>query len=185
MAVIALWGVAAILIYPPVAEALGVGAFPFGVFAGTAIHSTPQVVGAGYIHSVNAGDTATAVKLVRNCFMAPLALGLALWYARKHAGASQEGMKVNFAKAFPWFLFAYFLTSWIGTQGWLDADLMKYAEKGGKFLIILGMAGVGLNTDLAAIRRVGGLPLVVGLAGALVVAATSAALIYAVLPPST
>lgn len=181
VAVIALFGVAAILVYPAVAKTLPhLTDEQFGVFAGTAIHSTPQVVGAGYVYSEEAGKTATAVKLVRNCFMAPMALLLALWWTRKRAAATEEtaGAKVNYAKAFPWFLFAYFLTSWLGTQGYVPSDWIKHGEKAGRFLIVLGMAGVGLNTDLSSIRRVGLRPLFIGLAGAAVVAAVSAAMIW-------
>jgi len=176
VAVIALLGVAAVLIYPPVAKSMGVTNQEFGLFAGTAIHSTPQVVGAGFIFSDAAGELATAVKLIRNCFMAPMALLLALWFSRQLAQGDKS--KVSFAKAFPWFLFAYFFTSWLGTNGHISADLYKqYFEPTGKFLILLGMAGVGLNTDLGSLRRVGLMPLVIGLIGALVVAAVSAGMI--------
>lgn len=179
VAVIALWGVAAILLYPAVARLPVVAAsFPvsdntFGIFAGTAIHSTPQVVGAGYVFSEAAGRTATAVKLVRNCFIAPTALLIALAYSRKRA----ESGRINYAKAFPWFLFAYFLTSVLGTHGLVAETHVKFLEIAGKFLIILGMAGVGLSTDLGALRRVGLAPLFVGLAGALIVAAISVGMI--------
>lgn len=176
VAVIALFGVAAVLLYPLVAQNLGVSDRDFGLFAGTAIHSTPQVVGAGFIFSKDAGDLATAVKLVRNCFMAPLAFLLALWFSRQMVQG--EKSKVSFAKAFPWFLFAYFVTSWIGTRGYVDSQVIKdYLEPAGKFLILLGMAGVGLNTDLSSLRRVGLMPLVIGLAGALIVAGVSAGMI--------
>lgn len=178
VAVIALWGVAAVLLYPLVARSLSISDHDFGLFAGTAIHSTPQVVGAGHIFSKEAGDLATAVKLVRNCFMAPLALLLALWFSRQTA-QGEGTSKVSFAKAFPWFLFAYFVTSWIGTQGYVDPKLVKdYMEPAGKFLILLGMAGVGLNTDLSSLRRVGFMPLVIGLFGAAIVAGVSAGLIW-------
>ncbi|MBL8822691.1 MAG: putative sulfate exporter family transporter [Planctomycetia bacterium] len=177
VAVIALWGVVAVLLYPLVAQSLGINAHDFGLFAGTAIHSTPQVVGAGFIHSEEAGNLATAVKLVRNCFIAPLALLIALWFTRQQV--KSEKTNINFARIFPWFLFAYFLTSWIGTQGYVtDAQFKQYLEPAGKFLILLGMAGVGLNTDLGSLRRVGITPLIIGLIGALVVASVSAAMIY-------
>jgi len=176
VAVIALWGVAAVLLYPLVAKSLGVTDHDFGLFAGTAIHSTPQVVGAGFIFSEEAGELATAVKLIRNCFMAPLALLLALWFSRQMAQG--EKSKVSFARAFPWFLFAYFLTSWLGTQGYVSEAFFKhYLEPVGKFLILLGMAGVGLNTDLGSLRRVGMMPLVIGLIGAAIVASVSAGMI--------
>src|SRR4030043_384919 len=65
-----LWGLAAILFYPPIARSFGVGDVAFGGFAGTAIHATPQVVGAGFIFSDLAGKTATAVTLVGHFFRA-------------------------------------------------------------------------------------------------------------------
>ena len=176
VAVIALWGVAAVLLYPLVARGLGVTDHEFGLFAGTAIHSTPQVVGAGHIFSKEAGDLATAVKLVRNCFMAPMAVLLALWFSRQAGQGGQS--KVSWTKAFPWFLFAYFVTSWIGTQGYINSQMIKdYLEPAGKFFILLGMAGVGLNTDLSSLRRVGMMPLVIGMAGAVIVAGVSAGMI--------
>ncbi|MFO0813230.1 MAG: putative sulfate exporter family transporter [Gemmatales bacterium] len=180
VAVIALWGVAAVLLYPLVGQWLGVSSHDFGLFAGSAIHSTPQVVGAGFSFDQEAGKLATAVKLVRNCFMAPIALLLALWFTRQSAQeSSSSGSKLNFAKAFPWFLFAYFFTSWLGTQDYVSKETFKlYLEPAGKFLILVGMAGVGLNTDLGSLRRVGWMPLVVGMIGAAIVAAVSAAMIY-------
>lgn len=199
VAVIALLGVAAVLIYPLAAKSMGVTDQEFGLFAGTAIHSTPQVVGAGFIFSDAAGELATAVKLIRNCFMAPMALILALWFSRQVAVGDKS--KVSFAKAFPWFLFAYFLASWLGTKGYVAwahshtivplshyfnesgmlfwGNLLLQFDLGGcgKFLILLGMAGVGLNTDLGSLRRVGMMPLVIGLIGAGIVAAVSAGMI--------
>jgi uncharacterized integral membrane protein (TIGR00698 family) len=177
VAVIALWGVAAILLYPLVAQQFEVTPQDFGVFAGTAIHSTPQVVGAAFIYSEESGQIATAVKLVRNCFMAPLALLIALWFTSKLI-REEAGPRVNFARAFPWFLFAYFITSWVGTQGYVATEWIKYAETAGRFFILLGMAGVGLNTDLGSLRRVGLRPFFIGLMGALIVAAVSIVLIY-------
>jgi len=177
VAVIALWGVAAILLYPLIALQLGVSNEDFGLFAGTAIHSTPQVVGAGFIYSEDSGQIATAVKLVRNCFMAPLALLIALWFTSKVVREG-DGPRVNFAKAFPWFLFAYFITSWVGTQGYVATAWIKHFEAAGKFFILLGMAGVGLNTDLTSLRRVGMRPFFVGLLGAIIVAGVSIGLIY-------
>jgi uncharacterized integral membrane protein (TIGR00698 family) len=177
VAVIALWGVAAILVYPFIAHELDVSSQQFGLFAGTAIHSTPQVVGAGFIFSDEAGKLASAVKLVRNCFMAPLAFLIAIWFTSKTV-TEERGTKIQFARAFPWFLFVYFLTSWLGTQGYVSTISMDRCLSAGRFLILFGMAGVGLNTDLSSLKKVGLKPLFVGLVGALIVAAISILLIY-------
>ncbi|OGD17077.1 MAG: hypothetical protein A2Y69_04145, partial [Candidatus Aminicenantes bacterium RBG_13_59_9] len=171
---ITLWGLAAILFYPQIAKALGVGDVAFGVFAGTAIHATPQVVGAGFIFSDLAGKTATAVKLVRNCFMAPLAFLIAAWFTRTHLlAAAKEKKRVNWARAFPWFLFGYFVLAGLNTAGYFTAKGITGLTWLGRFLIVISMAGIGLNTSFGAFKTIGLKPLIIGFLGALVVAATS------------
>jgi len=175
---ITLWGLAAILLYPPIARSFGVGDVAFGVFAGTAIHATPQVVGAGFIFSDLAGKTATAVKLVRNCFMAPLAFLIAAWFTRTYLRAAiLEKRKVNWTKAFPWFLFGYFVMAGLNTAGYFSAKGVGGLTWLGRFLVVASMAGIGLNTAFSAFKSVGLKPLVVGFLGALAVAACSVLMI--------
>lgn len=171
---IALWGLIAIIFYPKIAQLLGVTDVNFGVFAGTAIHSTPQVVGAGFIFSDLAGKTATAVKLVRNCFMVPLAFLIAVWYTRNILSSRKsEGTHINVAKAFPWFLFGYFIMAGMNTLGYFTAEGVKAFNSAGRFLILVGLAGIGLNTVFSSFKTVGIKPLVVGFIGSLVVAGCS------------
>jgi uncharacterized integral membrane protein (TIGR00698 family) len=179
---ITLWGLAAILFYPKIAQAIGAGEIAFGVFAGTAIHATPQVVGAGFIFSDFAGKTATAVKLVRNCFMAPLAFLIAAWFTKANLKeAAQEKGKVHWAKAFPWFLFGYFIMAGLNTAGYLSAKGVAGLTSLGRSLIVISMAGIGLNTAFGAFKKVGLKPLLVGLLGAIVVASCSIAMIITML----
>jgi uncharacterized integral membrane protein (TIGR00698 family) len=175
---IALWGLIAIIFYPKIAQIFGVADIHFGVFAGTSIHSTPQVVGAGFIFSDAAGKTATAVKLVRNCLMVPLAFLIAVWHTKKVLIAKREnGVHVKAAKAFPWFLFGYFLLGGMNTAGLFTQAGINAFSTAGKFLILIGLAGIGLNTVLKSFRTVGLKPLFVGFLGALVVAGCSIAMI--------
>jgi uncharacterized integral membrane protein (TIGR00698 family) len=178
---ISLWGLSAILIYPLAAHQLGVPDVAFGVFAGTAIHSTPQVVGAGFIYSELAGHTATAVKLVRSCFIAPVVLALALAEAPRQRLAS--GRVPSLGRIFPWFLFGFFLLAALGNLGLLHGSVAAWMGAAGKQLLLMGMAGVGLNTNLGALRRIGLRPLVVGLLGSIVVAAVSAGAIGLLMGP--
>lgn len=175
---IALWGLIAILLYPQIAHLWGVPDISFGVFAGTAIHSTPQVVGAGFIFSDIAGKTATAIKLVRNCFMVPLAFFIAIWYAKNIlAKTKSEGASIQIARAFPWFLFGYFLMAGLNTRGYFSPEGVKTFAASGKFLILLGLSGIGLNTAFSSFKKVGLKPLIVGFLGSLFVAACSIAMI--------
>jgi len=179
---ITLWGLLAIILYPKIAQTLGVGDVAFGVFAGTAIHATPQVVGAGFIFSDSAGMTATAVKLVRNFFMAPLAFLIAAWWARAEIRAAKgENRRVNVARAFPWFLFGFYLMAAMNTAGFFTKAGVEKLTWLGRFLITVSMAGVGLNTMVKTFKGVGLKPLLVGFLGAGIVAAVSAAMIAIVL----
>jgi uncharacterized integral membrane protein (TIGR00698 family) len=175
---IALWGLIAIVFYPKIAQIFGVTDINFGVFAGTAIHSTPQVVGAGFIFSDLAWKTATAVKLVRNCFMVPLAFLIAVWYTRNVlTNRKSQDRHINIAKAFPWFLFGYFIMAGLNTLGYFTPEGVKAFNSAGRFLILVGLAGIGLNTVFSSFKTVGVKPLIVGLIGALVVAGCSILLI--------
>ncbi len=176
---IALWGLLAIILYPKMGQLFGVPDSHFGVFAGTAIHSTPQVVGAGFIFSSLAGKTATAVKLVRNCFMAPLAFFIAVWHTKSHfsANTNEKQASQTLVKAFPWFLFGYFVMAGLNTQGYLSQEGIKAFDTIGRFLILVGLAGVGLNTVFNSFRQVGFKPLLVGLLGSIVVAGCSIVMI--------
>jgi uncharacterized integral membrane protein (TIGR00698 family) len=188
MGTISLWGLTAILIYPLIAHQLGVADMAFGVFAGTAIHGTPQVVGAGFIYSELAGHTATAVKLIRSCFIAPVVLGLAFTEAPRQAlamGRAPSGWRI-----FPWLLFGFFVSAIASNLGLLEASVAAWMGAAGKQLLLIGMAGVGLNTNLSALTaggaplwRIGLRPLVVGLLGSIVVAAVSAGTIGLMMSP--
>jgi len=164
---IALWGFLAILFYPKIGQLWGVSDINFGIFAGTAIHSTPQVVAAGFIFSDLAGKTATAVKL-------PLAFFVALWYSKIHLIQSKkEGVSLNLVKAFPWFLFGYFLMAGFNTLGYLSQTGISAFNSAGRFLILLGLAGIGMNTVFRSFKSVGLKPLIVGFLGSVVVAVSS------------
>jgi len=177
---IALWGLLAIIVYPLAAQAVASATDAgFGVFAGTAIHSTPQVVGAGFIYSEAAGRMATAVKLVRNCFMVPLALVVAVWYTRQRSmDSAKEGKKLNWVKAFPWFLFGFFLMAILGSKGFFTETGIRTFKTWAKFLILMGMAGIGMNTRLDSFKGIGIKPFVVGLIGSMTVALVSLGLIW-------
>jgi uncharacterized integral membrane protein (TIGR00698 family) len=167
-----------------VAQLLTVADFNFGIFAGTAIHSTPQVVGAGFMFSDLAGKTATAVKLVRNVFIVPIAFLLAFLHSRKRNIREKNktsNNKMNFAKAFPWFLFGYFVLAGLNTQGYFSPEGVAAFNTAGKFFILLGLAGVGLNTNIKAIKKVGFKPLILGFLGSAIVAICSIVMINIVL----
>src|SRR2546429_4693348 len=94
---------------PLVGGLLHLSSKAFGVWAGLAIHQTPQVVAAGFAYSADAGQTATIVKLARVCLLAPVVFLIGVVYARKkvkETGAS-ERRKINYVHLFPMFVLGF------------------------------------------------------------------------------
>ena len=177
IATIALFGLIAILLYPLLGRYFNLTDMHFGVFAGTAIHSTPQVVGAGFIYSEEAGKIATAIKLVRNCFLVPVVFFISLYWTKfsKNTSTSKKG---NFLQVFPWFLFGYFIMAGLSSAGIFSVSAISWCKTSGKLLVLIGMAGIGLNTSFTAIRAVGSTPILIGFLGSAIVATVSISLSY-------
>jgi uncharacterized membrane protein YadS len=57
------------------------------------------------------------------------------------------------------------------------AGFLTAADEVAKFAILVALAGVGLNTDLSSLRKIGPKPLILGTCVAMVLAAISLALI--------
>ncbi len=73
------------VIYPVFVSWLGYDDTTAGIFLGATIHDVAQVVGAGYIVSVETGDTSTLIKLVRVACLVPVVIAISLARARQPA----------------------------------------------------------------------------------------------------
>ena len=87
VAIVTLFGTCAVFVYPAIGHALGLSDASFGLWSGTAINDTSQVVAASAAYSPGALEVATVVKLIRNALMAPLLIGIAWSWARTAASA--------------------------------------------------------------------------------------------------
>ena len=157
---------------PILGNLLGLSQTSFGVWAGTSVHNTPQTIGTGYIFGEEAGQVATVVKLTRNMFMILVALLVSLWFGAKEAGRSKLGKKA-ILKAFPWVLFGYIGMAVCAVKGFFTPEGISFFKGAGKFLILMGMVGIGFGTDFRAVKKFGFKPLVVGILGAVVVTCVS------------
>ncbi len=163
-----------LLTLPFLGNLLGLNQTAFGIWTGTAVHNTPQTIGTGYIFGEEAGQVATMVKLTRNMFMILVAIVVSLWFGAKEAGKGKLGKKAVL-KAFPWVLFGYIGMATCAVKGFFSAEGIVFFKAAGKFLILMGMVGIGFGTDFRVVKRLGLKPLFVGIMGALVVTAVSLA----------
>jgi len=157
---------------PFVGKLLHLSEIAFGVWAGSAVHNTPQTIGTGYIYGETSGQVATMVKLTRNMFMIVLAFLVAVWSNARERSGKKLGIK-EILKAFPWFLFGYVGIAALKLLNVFTPQGIVYFLETGKFLILMGMVGIGFGTDFRDIKKLGIKPLAVGLSGAAVVALVS------------
>jgi len=153
---------------PFLGNILGLNQTAFGIWAGTAVHNTPQTIGTGYIFGEEAGQVATMIKLTRNMFMILVAVLVSIWFGAKETVKGKLGGKV-ILKAFPWVLFGYIGMAVCAVKGFFSLEGISFFKTTGKFLILMGMVGIGFGTDFRNIKRFGVKPLLVGIIGAVVV----------------
>lgn len=163
-----LFNIAAALLFPPLGRLMGLSDPGFGLWAGTAINDTSSVVAAGYAFSRPAGDLAVIVKLTRALMIVPVTLALALYASRQRTGASY-----SFGKIFPWFVLGFLAASALSTFLPIPPAALKGFVAIGKFLIVVAMAAIGLNTNITGLFKSGWRPMALGLGCWAVLAAVS------------
>lgn len=164
-----LFNIVAVFIFPALGHAIGMSDIGFGMWAGTAINDTSSVVAAGTAWSNAAGNNtalafATIVKLTRTLMIVPITLVLAVYTAR-NARKNQDlidGNKFSFAKVFPWFVIGFVATAIINTFMGVPAISTSLVTIG-KFMIVMAMAAIGLNTNLKKLITNGFKPIVLGI----------------------
>ena len=150
----------AMILYPPLTQALGLSSLDAGAFIGGTIHDVAQVVGAGYSLSHEAGDAATLVKLLRVAMLLPV-IALAAWLARRHLMAQGDGASSGpRPPLLPWFAVACAGLVLLNSTGWLPAALVEGGKSGSQFFLVASMAAIGMKTHLRDIVTVGWKPVV-------------------------
>lgn len=177
---IAAFGLLALFVYPLLGTALGLSDHVFGIWAGVAVNDTSQVVATGLMYSQHAAEIATVVKLTRNLFMAPVILVLNAAYMRRAASGGSgfaSGGNRTYRNIVPVFVLGFLGMAVLNSLGILGLQARHLLRSLSGFLILLGIGGVGLGTDLAAVRRIGLKPFYAGLCAAVFMAAVSYTLI--------
>lgn len=178
-----LFNIIAVFIFPPLGHMLGLSDTGFGMWAGTAINDTSSVVAAGASWSSAAGNNtalafATIVKLTRTLMIVPITLVLAIYTAGKMSRAKATGNddaenSFSFVKVFPWFVLGFVLTAILNTFLPIPASVSETLVAIGKFMIIMAMTAIGLNTNLKKLLTNGLKPICLGLCCWFVVAVVS------------
>jgi uncharacterized integral membrane protein (TIGR00698 family) len=192
------FGLIGMLLYPYLAHSLLSTSESIGLFLGTAVHDTSQVMGAALTYRQVYGDdvvlrVATVTKLTRNLFLAVVIPLLTWMHMRSNAGVG-SGAIGGMTTLVPGFVAGFIgmailrsigdatLASFGAAFGVLSAESWTSITKelgdfwASQVLLGTAMAAVGLNTNFAVFKGVGLKPFAVGMAGALVVGAVGMAM---------
>jgi uncharacterized integral membrane protein (TIGR00698 family) len=140
----------ALLIFPPIGNALHLSQTQFGLWAALAIHDTSSVVGAATKYGPPALVVGTTVKLARALWIVPLALVTA---AIKHHGARIQ---------FPWFILFFVFAALANTYLPAQHSATKTFFTLGRFGLTATLFLIGTGISRATLKEVGWRPLLQG-----------------------
>jgi len=151
----------ALLIFPPLGNALHLSQTQFGLWAALAIHDTSSVVGAATKYGPQALIVGTTVKLARALWIVPLALVAA---AAKHHRARIQ---------FPWFILFFVFAALANTYLPAQHSATKTFFTLGRFGLTATLFLIGTGISRATLKEVGWRPLLQGVLLWLAVGLTS------------
>lgn len=144
---------AAMVLYPILAHALGLGDAQAGFLLGAAIHDVAQALGAGYSFSDPAGQVATIVKLTRVALLAPALAVIALFLPKSERGGAGQGV--------PWFVVGFFAVAAVNSLGVIPPLVVHGAEALAAALLATAVAATAMRSPLPQLLRMGARPLIV------------------------
>ncbi|MFT4104121.1 MAG: putative sulfate exporter family transporter [Lacrimispora sp.] len=172
ISVIFFFNIIAAVLFPSLGAWLGFSSSSgeaFGIFAGTAINDTSSVTAAAstwdsmYRLGSATLDKAVTVKLTRTLAIIPITLVLA--FARTKGKGNGDGKKVSMRNIFPFFIIYFILASVVTTAAahfGVPVSVFLPFKEMSKFLIVLAMSAIGLNSDVIKLVKSGGKPLIMG-----------------------
>lgn len=199
ISIITVFGLFATITYPYLLElASGFNTKQAGIFIGTAIHDTAQVIGAAYAYdqlwSKEASAIAVTTKLVRNSFLIIVVPVSSILFIKQNRECKIATERVNIINLFPKFILGFLafvifrsigdilildqsksFLFWSSDESWTDAcDTIKTSAK---YILTLALAGAGLNTKFAKLKKLSFKPFLIGLIVSLTVGLVSFTLI--------
>lgn len=174
IAVIFFFNVLAAIFFPILGKAIGFDTLhgdAFGIFAGTAINDTSSVTAAAstWDSMWNLGsetlNKAVTVKLTRTLAIIPITLVLSMIRAKKNREEGKATSAFSLKRAFPMFILYFIIAAVITTiclQLGVDAAFFSPLKELSKFMIVMAMAAIGLNSNVIELIRTGGKPILVG-----------------------
>jgi uncharacterized membrane protein YadS len=121
---------------------------------------------------------ATVDKLTRNTLIGPIVVLAGVWHGR--GATPQVGWNARLRQSVPLFVIGFFAMAALRTAGAFDGwteDVPRALATAARALILVALAGVGLGTRMATMRRIGPRPFAIGVATAALTACAALGLV--------
>lgn len=172
MTAIFLFDVLAALLYPYLAEWVGLNAQQFGYLVGAAVNDTSSVVASQATYMARHPELGEfslgiTVKLVRTTLILLLAVIFTVSAIRK-AASEEVGEKTSIGgtilSVFPWFILAFLIMALINTLGIFDKipGAAAFFKHGNKFFVSVALGGVGFKIKFKDLFSKGMKPIALG-----------------------
>lgn len=161
---VVVFGTLAMFVYPSLYSSgvLNMSPEAYGMFAGGTLHEVAHAVAAGQAVSVDAGNTAVIVKMMRVMLIAPLLLSLGWWLARhpEHHPAQAENDTTSRTgtfsmRSFPWFAVLFLVCIGVNSLGVVPKPLVEGINTLDTFMLTMAMCALGMETSLKKVCAVG------------------------------
>ena len=180
IAVVLMFGLLALLVFPPLGRLLHLTDAQYGAFCGVGIVNSAQVLAAGFGYSEGAGLVAGIYNIGRVLFLPFVVLMLAIMAASHEAASGGEVVKINKFKMivdkFPIFVIGFLFIVCLNTMGLFSKAEIHQAKVFMNWAFLLGFASIGLTTRLSDLKAAGWSGFLMGF----IVASIKAALALAV-----
>jgi uncharacterized integral membrane protein (TIGR00698 family) len=176
IATVLLFDAITIFTYPAVGRLLELPDVVFGIWAGLSMFSTGPVAAAGFAYSDTAGQWATLTKLARNLFISGAVVCYSIYYARRRATRTDDAPSLSgrmLWQQFPKFIMGFIMVMLLANLGILSAAQQASIENAYQWLFLFAFAGLGLEMDLAKLRRAGVRPVFVTFVSLVVISTVS------------
>lgn len=169
VALVTIFGSAAILVLPLLQRPLGLSDASFGVWSGASVHEVAQVVATASVAGPAALAVATVVKLTRVVLLAPLIAGHSV-VPRLRAGIDGGGQSPPLV---PLFVLGFVAMVAVRSSGVLPTAVLDGAKVATTLLLAGALFGLGTAVHLPSLIRTGGRAVALGAASTVVAAGTS------------
>ena len=120
-----------------------------GFIIGSTVQAVGQVTATGFIINQNVGEYATLIKMIRIIMLGPILLLLGLF------SFNESGKNKSKVLIIPPFIVGFIIMSVLVSLKFIDGNILFILQQSSKLLLVVAMAGIGLNISFRSIFKFG------------------------------